>query len=86
MPGHVRIQRFKSRPKQITHALLLPEHPKLFMIDWNAIIQGLGITTATELWDQMVTLNLFPEPGTWLLLEGDKIIGWASSMDDMDPV
>ena len=85
MPGHVRIQRFASRP-QVVRALLLPEHPKLNIVDWNEIISGIGLTRATEIANQLRELDLNPWPGTWLLLEGTDVVGWASSMDDMDPL
>lgn len=86
VPGHaVKVRRFRSRT-QIVHALLLPEHPKLNVIDCNAIIAGLGIDEATKLSEQMLLVGLNPQPGTWLLLEGGDLVGWTTSMDDMDPL
>jgi hypothetical protein len=86
VPGHVRIQRFRTRPRQIVHALLLPEHPLLGVVDVNAIIKGVGIDRTVAIAEQLSALGLNPQPGTWLILEGTAVIGWAASMDDMDPL
>lgn len=82
----VRVRRFRTRPGQFVHAFLLPEHPKLYVIDWNAIIAGLGLDRATAIAEQLPLLGLAPQPGTWLILEANDVVGWASSMDDMEPL
>lgn len=82
----VKLRRFRTRFGQVVLALLLPEHPKLFVVDWSAVVAGVGIDHAITIADQLLKLGLNPPPGTWLILEGGDVVGWAATMDDLDPI